>query len=52
MYSMWKTISFFLFKPHEHIAFHQIMFFLAMSYYPFNSIYVILNVFILKIYVK
>ncbi len=36
MYSMWKIICFFNLKPHKHIALHQIMFFLAMSYDPFN----------------
>ncbi len=40
MYSMWKIMFFFFnFKPHKHIALHQIhkiMFFLATSYDPFN----------------
>ncbi len=39
MYSMWKIMCFLNFKPHKHIALHQIhkiMFFLAMSYDPFN----------------
>ncbi len=42
MYSMWKImfyVFFFYFKPHKHIALHQIhkiMFFLATTYDPFN----------------
>ncbi len=39
MYSMWKIMCFFNFKPHKHIALHQIhkiMFFLAMSYDPYK----------------
>ncbi len=39
MYSMWKIMCFFNLKTHKHIDLHQIhkiMFFLAMSYDPFN----------------
>jgi len=43
MYSMWKIRCFFFFylKPHEHISSHQIhkiIFFLAASYDPFNTL--------------
>uniref|UniRef100_A0A673H826 BET1 homolog n=1 Tax=Sinocyclocheilus rhinocerous TaxID=307959 RepID=A0A673H826_9TELE len=39
MYSMWKIMCFFNFKPHKHISLHKIhkiMFFLAASYDPFK----------------
>ncbi len=41
MYDMWKIMCFFNLKLRKHIALHQIhkiMFFLAMSYNPFNSL--------------
>ncbi len=41
MYSMWKIMCFFFYlKPHKNITLHQIheiMFFLATSYGPFNE---------------
>jgi len=40
MYSIWKIMCFLNFKPHKHIALHQIhkiMFFLAASYDPFKN---------------
>ncbi len=39
MHNMWKIMCFLNFKPHKHIALHQIhkiMFFLATSYDPFK----------------
>ncbi len=48
MYSIWKMFLFFYFKPHKHIALHQIhkiMLFLAMSYDPFKSVHLVLSIY-------